>query len=181
MSIPNRPTLAFAAPVRNEAPYLLEWIAYHRALGVSLFLLGDHSGLDETSRLLRLLHERRIIWRFDWNWPTKPRTAFDGFVLNFATRFADGLFVIDVDEFLHPQTEADTIPEIAMRWLADPSIGAVIVNWAIYGSSGRVEPGDGLVIERFTKRALQNHSTNCIGKSFVRLAGFKGPHNPHRS
>jgi hypothetical protein len=36
--------LAIAAPVRCEAPYLIEWIAYHRALGIKLLLLGDNGG-----------------------------------------------------------------------------------------------------------------------------------------
>jgi hypothetical protein len=50
------PILAIAAPVRGEAPYLLEWIAYHRVLGIKAFLLGDNTGDDDpTSALLQAL------------------------------------------------------------------------------------------------------------------------------
>jgi hypothetical protein len=61
------PVLAIAAPVRGEAPYLLEWIAYHRVLGIRAFLLADNGGDDDkaTSKLLQVLHDRQIIFRFD--------------------------------------------------------------------------------------------------------------------
>src|SRR5262245_49617239 len=176
------PILAIAAPVRGEARYIVEWIAYHRALGIRLFILADHGGIDDTSRILHELHDRKIIWRLDWldrKASQMAQMAFNGLALNLAARFADGLFLIDVDEFLRPQAATDAIPDIAVRWLSDPGIGAVMLNWAIYGSSGRVEPGEGLVIERFIRRAPQQHSANCIGKTFVRLAACQGPDNPH--
>jgi len=36
--------------VREEAGYLLEWIAYHRVLGVKIFLLADNGGSDSPGR-----------------------------------------------------------------------------------------------------------------------------------
>jgi hypothetical protein len=43
------------------------------------------------------------------------------------------------------------------------------LNWAaIYGSSNRVAPGEGLVIERFTHRAAQDFQINHHAKAFVK-------------
>ena len=174
------PILAIAAPVRGEAPYLLEWIAYHRALGIKAFLLADNAGDDEeTSKLLQTLHERRIIFRFDWRDQTRFQLKFYRQALGAARLFADGLFLIDVDEFLRPEA-GRSVSQIAQKWLSDPSLGAVGLNWAIYGSSDRVQAGEGLVIERFTRRALQDFVVNRHTKTFVRVASCAGPSgNPH--
>jgi hypothetical protein len=150
MSDAKPPILAIAAPVRGEAPYLLEWIAYHRVLGIKAFLLGDNAGDDEaTSKLLQALHDHKIIFRFDWRGQTRFQLEFYKQALAAARLFADGIFLIDVDEFLR-LTASFSVLQIAQKWLADPSIGAVALNWAIYGSSSREEAGEGLVIERFT-------------------------------
>jgi hypothetical protein len=174
------PILAIAAPVRGEAPYLLEWIAYHRVLGIKAFLLGDNAGDDEaTSKLLQALHERKIIFRFDWRGQTRFQLEFYKQALAAARLFADGLFLIDVDEFLRPTAGFSVLP-IAQAWLADPSIGAVALNWAIYGSSDRLDPGEGLVIERFTRRAPQDFNINRHAKAFARVSACAGPGgNPH--
>jgi hypothetical protein len=180
MSDAKPPVLAIAAPVRGEAPYLLEWIAYHRVLGVKAFLLGDNTESDDpTSTLLQALHRHKIIFRLDWRNRTSFQIDFNTQALAAARLFADAIFLIDVDEFLRPAAGVSVL-EIAQKWLSDPSIGAVALNWAIYGSSDRVQVGDGLVIERFTRRASQDFNINRHTKPFARVSACTGPAgNPH--
>jgi Glycosyl transferase family 2 len=94
------PILALASPVRGEARYLLEWIAYHRALGVRAFFLGDNGGDDGTSDVLADLHQRKIVFCFDWRGQTHFQLQFIAQAIQAARLFADGLFLLDVDEFL---------------------------------------------------------------------------------
>jgi hypothetical protein len=148
------PKLAIVATVKDEGPYLLEWIAYHRALGIRSFLIADNGGQDNTSEILQDLHEKGIIYRFDWRGHQFMEMQFYHQALA-AAKLADvdGVFVIDADEFLRPES-GHSIWGLAAHWLLDPTIGAVAINWAVYGSSGRKEPGHGLVTERFTRRAV---------------------------
>jgi hypothetical protein len=180
MSDAKPPILAIAAPVRGEAPYLLEWIAYHRVLGIKAFLLGDNTENDDpTAALLQALHQRKIIFRLDWRNRTHFQIEFNAQALAAARLFADGIFLIDVDEFLRPAAGLSVV-EIAQRWLSDAGIGAVALNWAIFGSSDREQPGDGLVIERFTRRAAQGFPINRHAKAFARVSACAGPAgNPH--
>lgn len=188
------PVLAITAPVRGEATYLLEWIAYHRVLGVQRFLLADNGGSDGTSVLLAKLERAGLILRFDWRDRRDFQLVFYRQALEAARDVVDGMFLIDVDEFLRPGAEwfaegkqqttvapsGPAVSTIAQAWLSDPSIGAVALNWAIYGSSGRADLGDGLVIERFSRRAPQDFSVNRHAKAFVRAASCEGPtDNPH--
>jgi hypothetical protein len=143
------------------------------------FLLADNGGDDATSKLLEALDRRHVIKRFDWRGQTKFQLQFYSEALNFARDFAHGLFFIDVDEFLRPHSHA-SISDIARTWLSDSTLGAVALNWAIYGSSGRQQRDDGLVIERFTRRAPQEFSANRHSKAFVRVDCCAGPaENPH--
>ena len=66
--------------------------------------------------------------------------------------FADGLFLIDIDKFLRP-TGPESVPAVVQLWLADDTVGAVALNWAVYGSSGNARREPGLVLERLTRRA----------------------------
>jgi hypothetical protein len=169
------PVLAIAAPVRSEAPYLLEWIAFHRALGIRAFVLGDNGGDDGTPELLRELHTHGIIIRLDWLGQKYFHLDFYLQAIAVAKLFAKGLFLIDVDEFLHPLDDAASVVELAHAWLDDPTVGAVAINWAVYGSSGQQERQNGLVIERFVRRAPQDHPLNRHVKTFVRVDRCAGP------
>jgi SAM-dependent methyltransferase len=166
--------------VRAEAPYLLEWIAYHRVLGVHNFYLGDNGGDDGTTELLQKLHRSGIVVRADWLGQKYFHLAFLRQAIEYASPHAGGLFLIDVDEFLRPTDGATSIVDLAQSWIADDSIGAVAINWALYGSSGHGDAGQGLVIERFTRRAVQDFSVNKHVKSFVRPDRCAGPSGtPH--
>ena len=173
------PTVAIIATARDEGPYLLEWIAYHRVLGIRAFLIADNGGADNTSELLQDLHERGIIYRLDWRAEQFMQMQYYHQALA-AAKMAqlDGVFLLDIDEFLRPEY-GHSVSLIAARWLDDPTIGAVALNWAVYGSSGRVEPGYGLVTERFTRRAEPQFVYNRLSKPFVRVSACDGFLNPH--
>ena len=47
--------------MRNEAPFLLEWIAYHRAIGFTDFLIYSNDCEDGTDDLLDRLAERGVV------------------------------------------------------------------------------------------------------------------------
>ena len=72
-----RPRVALIAPIKQEAPYLLEWIAYHRALGVETFVLGDNGGSDQTSELIQALDAAGLVLRLDWRGEIAFQLRFD--------------------------------------------------------------------------------------------------------
>ncbi|MEL6427490.1 MAG: glycosyltransferase family 2 protein, partial [Pseudomonadota bacterium] len=43
--------------MRNEGPYILEWLAHHRAVGFTDFLVFSNDCDDGTDALLDRLHE----------------------------------------------------------------------------------------------------------------------------
>ncbi len=49
-------SVSIGAVMKQEAPYIVEWVAWHRALGIEL-IIADNGGTDGTSELLAKLHQ----------------------------------------------------------------------------------------------------------------------------
>jgi hypothetical protein len=103
-TVTQRPIVAIGAIVKNEAPYLLEWIAYHRVLGVSRFFIADDSGSDGSSYLLDALSRHGIIYAIPFPKLTQRGAQLRAYttIMKFFSRMADWVAFIDVDEFLYP-------------------------------------------------------------------------------
>jgi Glycosyl transferase family 2 len=175
-----RPRVALVTPVREEARYLLEWIAYHRALGVETFLLGDNGGDDETSELIAALDEAGLVHRTDWLGAQAFQIDFDHDSVARMRGLADVVSLTDVDEFLRPLNGRTDVAGAVAEIFARLEVSAVALSLVVYGSSGRIEPGEGLVIERFTKRAPDDHVYHRTVKTIVRPERLAAMVNPHQ-
>jgi hypothetical protein len=176
--------LSVCAIYRNEAPYLREWIEFHRLMGVERFYLYDTGSDDDHLRVLRPYADEGMAVLHDWSTRVDYRqspfeyiakgqlAAYDHCLREYGDRSRWVAF-IDVDEFLFPPqggTLTDVLPEYE-HW---PAVG---VNWAIFGPSGHRLKPPGLVTESYLKRL--DHPANRTIKSVVdpsRVAECSGIH-----
>lgn len=176
------PRLAVAAIFRNEAPYVVEWLAHHRVVGVDAFYIADNDSDDGTSELLQALHELGYVKRIPFPSPPgqAPQMPAYAEILGRHAAAEDWVAVIDADEFIMPERD-DIGPKDVLACLGErPGVGAVAMSWAIYGSSWLANHAAGLVIERFTRRALQSFEPNLHYKTILRMAAYAGQaRNPH--
>lgn len=160
--------LAVLAIAKNECPYLLEWIAYHRVVGVEHFFVYDDDSDDGTTAILAALHQGRIVTHI--RWPSQPDrsrqlTAYaDGFA-RFGER-TEWMAVIDLDEFLVP-LRAEGVPQV-LAGFAD--CGGLAAHWKIFGSAGEDEQRPGLVMDRFRRCAAAEFDAHRHVKSIVKAA-----------
>ena len=173
-----QPRIAIVTPMRCEAKYLTEWIAYHRALGVQHFIIGDNGGDDGTSEKLRALDAAGIIVRLDWLGAKHFQMDFYNSAIPRLRGLVDIVAVIDADEFMRPLDGRTSITQVVAEYFSDPNVIVMGMNWAIYGSSGRIAPGNGLLLEQFTQRAERDFETNRHIKCFIRSEYFI-PDNPN--
>ena len=174
------PRLAIGAIFRNEAPYVLEWVAYHRALGVRCFLIADNASDDGSSALLADLDRAGVLTHipFPGDPGLPPQLPAYAEILRRLGGAADWIAFIDADEFLLPAPPFRTLAPILAGF--GPEVGAVAVNWALYGSSGETAARPEPVIERFTARAQRQSRLSRHFKSILRPAAFAGLHaTPH--
>ncbi|MGD1898126.1 MAG: glycosyltransferase family 92 protein [Phormidesmis sp.] len=159
--------LVICASVKNEAAYLLEWIAYYRALKVDHFLLYNNDSSDETTEILEALDKAGIVTHIKW--PTRsgesPQiSAYQDSVIRLKPQ-TEWVAFVDADEFIVPKHSDDL-----KSWLANyDDVDAIAINWKMFGSAGHTDITEGLVIEKFTACAKPDYSKNFIVKTIARV------------
>ena len=175
--------LCVAAIVKDEADSLLEWIAYHRVMGVQRFFIADNESTDGTTEILEALAQHGIVHRMPFTTPTEgtgnvQMPAYAALLSQLRGQCDIAAF-IDADEYLLPMDGATSMMPLLERLFADPEISALGLNWAIFGSGGALFAEDGFVIERFTKHAKQSFGVHYHIKSLVRPERIDHFVNPH--
>lgn len=174
--------VAIAAIVKNEGPYLLEWIAFHRAIGIKQFFIADNISDDGSTELLIALAKAGIVKRMPF--PTVPGQApqlpaYEKLMQRYRGE-ADWVAFIDCDEFLTLADGVGSIHDFLAPIEADESVGAVYINWVMFGSSQQTSPTNELVIARFSMRAKDTNVCHKIVKTLVRSKAFHQPGlDPH--
>ncbi|MDH6164492.1 hypothetical protein M2354_004147 [Leclercia adecarboxylata] len=160
---------------------LLEWIAYHRVVGVSGFIIADNGSNDGSRAFLEGLERLGIATVLDF--PNvegqKPQLPAYQRILRSCSTDIDLLAFIDADEFLVPLDPEKSLSSSLNEWFSDPSVSAVAMNWSNFGSNGELFAEEGLVTERFTQRAPQKFNANKNFKSIVRPKCANYFNNPH--
>ncbi len=169
--------LAVCAIFKNEAPYLPEWIEFHRLVGVERFIFYDNASSDSSREALEPWMGTGVVSVADCSIPLGE--GGQSWAYADALRRARGrtrwLAFIDLDEFLYSPT-GRPLPDVLRDYEQHPG---VVVNWQVYGSSGQVAANDGLVIERFVSRARTAWVRNRRVKSIVDPQRAVQPIGPH--
>ncbi len=134
--------------VKNEGPFLIEWIAFNRVIGVTDFLFYSNDCSDGTDRLLDALAARGILTHLPN--PARGRNyqmeALKDALKQDLVRSSDWLWVADVDEFLNIHTGKGTIPELIAA-CGDPQ--AISVTFQFFANGGIEGFKDAPVIAQF--------------------------------
>lgn len=139
--------------VKNEGAFLLEWLAHHRAVGITDFLVFSNDCTDGNDAMLERLQAMGWLThiRNPGPHPEGPQWA----ALKRADRHplvtaADWVLPLDIDEFVNVQVGDRTIPALLA---ALPEATAVTLTWRLFGNAGVVHYEDRPVTETFTRAA----------------------------
>ncbi|WP_372891321.1 glycosyltransferase family 2 protein [Rhodosalinus sp.] len=141
------------ACMKNEAPYVVEWVAYHRAIGVDDFLIYTNGCEDGTDALLARLQEMGVVRHRandDWQGNSPQQHALDRALEEPVVQDAEWLLHIDVDEFVNVRCGDGTLDAFLARV---PEATNVAMTWRLFGHSGVARLEDRFVIEQFTRCA----------------------------
>lgn len=171
-----RPLLTLCAALRNEAPHLAEWVAYHDLVGVDRYCLYENGSTDDTRAVLGRLARRYDIEVVDWTAQPANTAAYNDCVGR-GGRGAQWVACLDADEFLMP-AEGDSLRGLLLRVPAD--VAAVTVNWRIFGSSGHRNRPPLPTLAAYGNRAPHDFPANRHVKSIVRPERALLALNPHQ-
>jgi len=158
-----------ATCVRNEGPYILEWVIFHRILGFENIIIFSNDNDDGSDFLLKALSERRII---DWR-PRKlaenesPQlSAYESLSKELfeSTEYTDDDYLawFDCDEFLVLKFHKNIVD--LLNYYGKPD--ALLINWKHFGSSKKISYEKEFTIDRF----LYCDTKNSMNKSFKSIS-----------
>lgn len=178
----DKPRVGMAIIVKNEGPYLIEWLAHHSLMGFDHFYVVNNDSSDNTWPLLQALSQTLPITCFSYATTPGigPQLPVYEEIVRRHGHEVEWMAFMDADEFLWPSHHPDTVSDLLQATLhANPDVGALALNWATYGSSMKVAEESGLVTERFLHHAPQQHHLNHHFKSIIRMEAFAGFVCPH--
>ncbi|WP_227270267.1 glycosyltransferase family 2 protein [Roseobacter weihaiensis] len=137
--------------VRNEAAFLLEWLAHHHAVGFNRFLVFSNDCQDGTDVMLDRLQDMGWLTHLRNDGPYHDRgiqfTALKAAQRHPLVKEADWILPLDIDEFVTIKTGDHTLPALLA---ALPEATAITLTWRLFGNAGQIAYQDAPVTEVFT-------------------------------
>ncbi len=176
---------AIVTTMKNEGPFILEWIAYHRAIGVADFLIYTNDCTDGTDTMLQLLQDKGLIQHRDnpfRQMGLRPQhAALQAAEAEPLVRHADWVICMDVDEYINIHAGEGRLADL---YRAVGGANMIALTWRLFGNSDIHEYRDRPVIAQFTRCAPQfarkPHQAWGFKTLFRQLGIFKklGVHRP---
>lgn len=152
--------LSVAAIMKNEKPYLKEWLEYHLLQGVEHFYLCDNDSTDGTKEYLEPYIKQNIITYIPLSGANQQLVCYEKIVLEHKND-TTWLAIIDLDEFIVP-LKAKNIPQFLKEF---EDVSEVSLHWMNYGDNDTVSRKNGLLTEFFTSHGrFLNHTVKSIVK-----------------
>ncbi len=152
-------TTTLIATARNEGPFLLEWVAYHRAIGFDHIVILSDPSEDGTEALLDRLASTGAITHI----PHHAQGGTGG--MGFADRAyahaatlpqvqtADWVMALDIDEYLNIHVGTGRLEDLFTAIAKCGPCDVIALGWRIFGNAGQAGFINRLLLPRLTRAA----------------------------
>ena len=169
--------LAIVAIMKDEAPYVKEWIDYHLLAGANHFYIYDNGSTDNLKEILQPYIDAGLVTYIFYPGKSMQFPVYSDAVKNFKF-FCRYMAFIDVDEFIFPKNNRSIIEVVDEVLSKDENAAALSINWQMFGSNGqeKADLSRG-VLERFTSRSAEGnlYVKNVANPRYI--DHFDCPHN----
>ncbi|WP_420584291.1 glycosyltransferase family 2 protein [Ruegeria sp.] len=147
------PRYISVTPMKNEGPFVLEWVAHNLAIGVDQIVVMTNDCSDGTDALLQRLDERGVLTHVNNNSrrQTSPqKRAYRKFMKMEIARPQDWVVVIDADEHINVKTGDHTLRALTE---AMPDAKTISMTWRLFGNAGVIRYEDRFLSDQFRQAA----------------------------
>ncbi|GGB88225.1 hypothetical protein GCM10011363_01020 [Marivita lacus] len=138
--------------LKNEGPFIVEWVAYHRVIGFDRIVIASNDCQDRSDGVLAALdreglieHRPNILYgKLSPQMQAEAKARRDGVFRN-----GDYVMWLDLDEFLVPPERMPSVSDL-VRALHARGGTSISINWRIMGDSGFAGLPNGFVLDKFT-------------------------------
>jgi hypothetical protein len=162
-------TIVVCGIFRNAALHMLEWLAFHRLIGVDRFILYDLGSTDGTAALIARSRFNRYVTVIDWQERGGRAEAYAHFCSHHAPSFTWAA-IVDPGEFLHP-CESDSLRSELPRY--DAFSAVVLRRMQFVTAKGPARPGQ-LTIASDTARVPDDSPANTAALVLIRVKDLRG-------
>ena len=181
----NKPTFAIVTPMKNEGPFILEWVAHNKAIGADTISVYTNDCDDGSNVLLDKLSEHGVIRHFDITTRRKvspQKLAYKRFMRSDMWLNHDWIIPIDGDELINVKTGDNTLSALVQ---AIPNAQTISMTWRLFGNAGIAKYHDAFLSEQFRQcaRERMRHPPQAWGMKTMfnpKLWSHIGVHRPKR-
>lgn len=170
--MPRNPRICLVSPARNEGPFLLEWIAWHRMIGFDDILVLTNDCTDGSDDMLDALAELGLV-RHQRHYPRSDespvRHAYRKAHKDAGVLAADWVMVMDTDEYLQVFIGDGSVHDLVLK--NGQNCLGMAVNWKVFGNNSVSDWQDKFLRHQFTHAADGQVEANVFFKSI-----FRNPH-----
>lgn len=129
--------ISVMAMFNQEAPYLKEWIEYHKLIGVEHFYLYNNNSTDNYLEVLQPYVDAEEVELIDWpspregSWVGRQYGAIEH-ALNKAKNETRWLAILDIDEFIIPWENSFSLYDFLNH---HEDYGQIVMMWRYFGTS----------------------------------------------
>lgn len=182
-------TTTLIAAARNEGPFLLEWVAYHRAIGIDHIVILSDPSEDGTEVLLDRLAAAGAITHIPHHqqaggsFVAFPDRAYAHAQSLPQVRDASWVLALDLDEYLNIHVGAGRPGDLYTALARSGPCDVMAIGWRIFGNAGQAGFINRLLLPRLTRAAPESpvRDPRYLGiKSLFRPQHVTalGPHRP---
>lgn len=162
-----------------EGPYILEWVTYHLKLGFSKIYIYDNNNdktrlrsyFNNRDHVSQKISDKVILIHFPGK--VKQMEAYNNFIIHHSNKHK-WVAIIDCDEFVVLKNW-EPITEFLIKYC---QYGSLLLNWRIFGDSGKQNYSAEPVTQRFTmceSKLTHNVKSISICKDVLYI---DNPHTP---
>ncbi|WP_172293652.1 glycosyltransferase family 2 protein [Pseudoruegeria sp. HB172150] len=175
--VPKNNNILVVTSMKNEAPFILEWVAYHLSIGATHFLVYTNDCTDNTNaildRLQELGHVTRAVNPWDPASGKKPQhEALKDAVKKPCYKAADWVLVSDCDEFVNIHVGNGTFADL---FEAANYPNVISLTWKFFGNGGVLGYEDRPITEQFTACAPEFIPKPRLGWGFKSMFHKSAP------
>ncbi len=164
--------------MKNEAPFILEWVAYHKSIGVDHFLIYTNDCTDNTNAMLDRLADLGHVTRVDNPWDKRGNKKPQHVALKDALKQkcyqdANWVLTIDCDEFVNIHVGDGTFSDL-FRASNYPNV--ISFTWKFFGNRDIHEYEDKPIIEQFNNCAPEFIPKPRLGWGFKSMFHKSSPY-----
>lgn len=174
------PKIYLLSCIRNEGPFLLEFVAHHLVVGFNRIFIASNDCDDGSARLLSALDAAGYVSHLAHKVPPGKVPQIQGYArlrAAYDIDAADWLMMLDADEFLNVHVGDHSVGALVKRAPAEADI--IALNATTFGSGGHLRWQPGPVTKMFQFRHETGHRTNGDIKTLTRRPAEYGAIHNH--